>query len=188
MNHVESPDEADLTERFREITLLMYDTSVPIPVLEERVYPLLSPEIAFVDPWVMIHGGGRFRTGLRGFHCVIRFDFDISQIGVQRSARGGRAMVDGVMNLRQLGFYTYPLRTILVYDFTLAEDGKGLQITRLEEMWSFGDMIENIPILGRLYNGLYRPGFGAFFTALFWLGCALFGPEGRWPRRPSPRA
>lgn len=166
---------AELEERFRELTLLMYDTSVPIPTLEERVYPYLAPDIEFVDPWILARGRGKFETGLRGFHCVIRFDFDIFQLAVRMNERGdgGRAMVDGVMNLRQLRFYTYPLRTILVYDFRLTEGDGALQITRLEEMWSFADMIANAPLVGRLYDGVFRRGAGYFFTAMFWLSCAL---------------
>jgi hypothetical protein len=178
------PSIAELEARFRELTLLMYDTSVPIPVLDERVVPHLAPNIVFQDPWLIGLGRRRFEIGLRGFHCVIRFDFEIFQVGVQRSAQGdgGRAIVDGVMNLRQLGFYTYPLRTTLVYDFTLPAGGGPLQITRLEEMWSFGDMIANAPLLiGRFYRKVFRPAAGHFFTAAFWLSCALFEPkrEGR---------
>ncbi|APR77488.1 Hypothetical protein A7982_02835 [Minicystis rosea] len=171
------PSVAELEEHFREITRLMYDTEVPLPVLEERVYPYLAPGVIFEDPWLRARGFRRFTIGLRGFHCVIRFDFDIFQIGVQLDARGGgRALVDGVMNLRQLGFYTYPLRTILVYDFVLTEGG--LQITRLEEMWSFADMIANAPLLvGQLYDRVFRPAAGHVFTALFALSCAL-APRG----------
>jgi hypothetical protein len=80
--------------------------------------------------------------------------------------------VDGVMNLRQLRFYTYPLRTILVYDFAVTADG--LRIRRLEEMWSFADMIANAPLLvGRLYQGAFRPLAGAFFVRAFRLACAV---------------
>ncbi len=76
--------------------------------------PYLAPDVTFTDPWLTAHGRGRFRIGLRGFHCVIRFDFDIFQLAVTLNERGdgGRVIVDGVMNLRQLRFYTYPLRTI----------------------------------------------------------------------------
>jgi hypothetical protein len=169
---------AELEERFRALTLLMYDTSVPIPVLEELVYPHLAPDIVFVDPWVIARGRRRFEIGLRGFHCVIRFDFEIFQLAVQLDGRGGgRVLADGVMNLRQLGFYTYPLRTILVYDFRLVEGSAGFQVTRLEEMWSFGDMIAETPLVGRFYQRVFRPTAGHFFVAMFWLSCALFGPR-----------
>jgi hypothetical protein len=116
---------------------------------------------------------------LRGFHCVIRFDFEIRELAIRLDERAdvGRALVDGVMNLRQIPFYTYPLRTILVYDFALTKDG-GLQIKRLEEMWSFADMIERAPFLvGRFYNAVFRPAAARALTALFRLACALF--EGR---------
>jgi hypothetical protein len=59
-----------------------------------------------------------------------------------------------------------------VYEFALTE-GR-LQIRKLEEMWSFGDMIQNAPLLvGRLYGSVFRPAAGAFFTAAFWLSCTL---------------
>jgi len=180
MDEVQALHVSDLEERFRALTMLMYDTSVPIPVLEERVYRHLAPDIVFQDPWLIAHGRRRFEIGLRGFHCVIRFDFEIFQLGVQLDGRGGgRAFVDGVMNLRQLGFYTYPLRTTLVYDFVLTEGGSSFQVTRLDEMWSFGDMIANAPLVGRLYQSLFRPAAGHFFTAMFWLSCKLVGgPRG----------
>jgi hypothetical protein len=174
MSTPRDPRFAELETRFRELTLLMYDTSIPIPVLEERVVPYLAPDVVFVDPWLIARGRERFAIGLRGFHCAFRFDFEIVQVAVTPNAGGdgGRALVDGVMNLRQLRFYTYPLRTILAYDFTLR--GGELRIERLEEMWSFGDMIANAPLLvGRLYQRAFRPAAGAFFTVFFWLSCAL---------------
>ena len=184
MDAAREPRTAELEDRFRELTLLMYDTRVPLAALEARVVPYLGPDVVFVDPWLVAHGKDRFRIGARGFHCAFRFDFDIFQVGVTLDDRGdgGRALVDGVMNLRQLGFYTYPLRTILHYNFTLPE-GR-LQIERLEEMWSFGDMIASLPLgVGWLYRNGFRPAAGHFFTAFFWLSCALRGgPEGRSPR------
>ncbi len=143
------------------------------------MYPSLGPDIEFVDPWVLLCGRNKFETGLRGFHCVIRFDFEIRELAIRLDERAdaGRALVDGVMNLRQIPLYTYPLRTILVYDFALTEDG-GLQIKRLEEMWSFGDMVERAPFLvGRFYDAVFRPAAVRVLTALFRLACALF--EGR---------
>jgi hypothetical protein len=80
------------------------------------------------------------------------------------------------MNLRQLVVYTYPLRTLLRYDFTLTDDSAGFHITRLEEMWSFGDMIANAPLVGRLYDGLFRPAAGQLFLGIFRLSCALLQP------------
>jgi len=174
---------AELEERFRALTLLMYDTSVPIPVLEERVYPHLAPDVLFTDPWVIVRGRRRFEIGLCGFHTIIRFDFDISQLAVELDGRGGgRVLVDGVMNLRQLGFYTYPLRTLLRYDFVLTEGGTSFQVTRLEEMWSFGDLIANTPLVGRFYDWVFRPSAGRFFLAVFWLSHVP------WRRAPPSRS
>jgi hypothetical protein len=184
-----APSAAEIEARLRELTLLMYDTSVPLATLEERVYPSLSPSIAFIDPWIVARGARKFEVGLRGFHCAIRFDFDIFQLGVQLNERGdgGRAIVDGVMNLRQLRVYTYPLRTILVIDFVITEETPILRITRLEEMWSYGDMIANLPLLGRIYD-VSRFFGGYFFTGLFWLACVLRRGEAQpRPRSPSSR-
>lgn len=178
-----------LEARFRELTLLMYDTGVPIPVLRERVFPYLSPDIEFVDPWLVARGRERFEAGLPGFHCAFRFDFDIAQIGVALDARGegGRAMVDGTMNLRSIPSYTYPLRTILVYDFALGRGARGLLIDRQEEMWSFGDMLAHAPFpVGWLYRDVFRPASGRFFTAFFRLSCALSAGRVR-PSRPASR-
>lgn len=175
---------AELEARFRELTLLLYDTRVPRSVLRERVHPHIAPDVTFRDPWVVVHGKRAFEDGLAGFHCIVYFDFDVYQVAVRLDEDGerGRALVDGVMNLRQLRFYTYPLRTTLVYHFRLFPDGV-LLIERLEEMWSFGDMIANAPLVGRFYDLVFRPAAGRFFLALFRLGCALFGSEAsRAPR------
>jgi hypothetical protein len=163
-----------LEERFARLSQLMYTTSVPLSTLEDEVVPYLAPDILFVDPWVRVRGAAKIRTGLRGFHCVIHFDFDVFQLHVQlNEARdGGRVIIDGVMNLRQLRFYTYPLRTILVYEFVMTDGGRSFQITKLEEMWSFGDMIQNAPVIGRFYEG-FRFVWGRFFTSMFWLACAV---------------
>src|SRR5262249_8757521 len=100
---------AEIAAKIRELTLLLYDTSVPLATLEERVVPYLSPRVAFIDPWIIARGRRKFRIGLRGFHCAIRFDFEIKQLAVELDGRRGRALVEGVMNLRQLRVYTYPL-------------------------------------------------------------------------------
>jgi hypothetical protein len=168
------PSALELEARFREITTLMYDTSVPLPVLRARVEPYLGPDVVFIDPWIHARGARKFRIGLSGFHCAFRFDFDVFQVGVQLDEQGrGRAMVDGVMNLRQLRFYTYPLRTTLVYDFAVLSEAPGLRIDKLEEMWSFADMIANAPLVGWVYDRVFRRAAGYFFTGAFWLACAL---------------
>jgi hypothetical protein len=163
-------DVSDLTRRFTELTHLLYDTAVPASVLRDKVYPALAPDIQFRDPWVKASGLRHFWIGLKGFHAVIRFNFDILQIAVDLNERGdgGRVLVDGVMNLNQLVVYTYPLRTQLVYEFTITPDGDRLQITSLEEMWSFGDLIENIPGMKLPYE-VYRRFFGYLFGGMFWI-------------------
>lgn len=173
---VRRPGVAELERRFTELTLLMYDTRVSLERLERRVIPHLAPDVEFVDPWVHVRGARVFRDGLRGFHCVIRFDFEIFQLHVRMNERGdgGRVLVDGVMNLRQLVVYTYPLRTLLAIDFRLTGDERSFEITRLEEMWSFGDMLRNLPLLGRFYE-LGRRAWGRFFAAAFRASCALTG-------------
>lgn len=165
---------AELERRFAELTHLMYDTRVSPERLEERVHPYLSPDIEFVDPWVHTRGGPVFRAGLRGFHCLFRFDFDLFQLHVQMNERGdgGRVLADGVMNLRQLVVYTYPLRTLLVYDFALTEGGASFVITRQEEMWSLGDMLQNLPFVGPIYD-LGRRAWGSFFGVAFGAACAV---------------
>lgn len=182
------PNLARLDEQFRELTQLMYDTSVEIPVLEERVYPHLAPNIEFIDGILTATSAAKFRVGLRGFHCVFWFDFDIFQSSVKLNARGdgGRAMIDGVMNLRTVPYYTYPLRTILVYDFTLAPDGS-FQVTRLEEMWSYADLLENAPLIGRLFRAS-RVVAGYFFTGFFWLGATLRNNRALSSRRKPDEA
>src|SRR5262249_55839349 len=129
----------ELRERFATLTRVMYDTGVPPSRLEREVFPYIAPDIVFFDPLVRTRGARIFRIGRLGFHCLARFDFDIFQMDVKRTAQGGRVLVDGVMNLRNLIIYTYPLRTILAIDFVFTEGGRSFAITRLEEMWSLGD-------------------------------------------------
>lgn len=163
-------DVPALERQLTELTHLLYDTSVPASVLKEKVYPHLAPDIEFRDPWVKASGLRHFWIGLKGFHAAIRFKFEICQLAVQLNERGngGRVLVDGVMGLNQLVVYTYPLRTQLVYEFTIPPNGGPLQITSLEEMWSFGDLIENIPGLKLPYE-VYRRCFGYLFGGMFWV-------------------
>lgn len=168
------PGADALAARFVTLTRLLYDTSVPLDVLERDVIPHIAPDIDFTDPWVHTRGLRIFRAGLRGFHCTFPFDFTVAQAAVQMNARGdgGRAIVDGVMNLRSFVVYTYPLRTTLVYEFTLRRGGAGFVVHRLNEMWSLGDLLNNIPGLGRLYD-LGRFGWGLFFGVAFRISCAI---------------
>lgn len=162
---------AQLEARFREVTLLLYDTSVPPAELSERLAPYMAEDIVFVDPWQT--GGGRetYRRGAEGFHRMLRFDFDITQLNVQleEGQTRGRVLVDGIMNLKQFSWlYTYPLRTFLVYEFSLERTGDGQVQPRIhfhEEMWSLGDMIAAVPGVNWFYTKVFRPAFSVGFLA-----------------------
>ncbi|WP_375754925.1 hypothetical protein [Corallococcus exercitus] len=160
-----------LEARFREVTRLLYTTSIPASVLDAELMPMMAEDVTFTDPWQKGGGKETYRKGAAGFHCMFRFDFDIYQLNVQLEPDGksGRAIVDGVMNLKQFAWlYTYPLRTLLVYDFTLQRGEDGGEVLPLihahEEMWSFGDMIANVPGVGTLYNR-FRNAFSVGFLA-----------------------
>ena len=66
----------------------------------------------------------------------------------------------------------YPLRTLLVYDYVTTKTGSGLQIVRLEEIWSLGDLVENAPLISALYRAA-RTVNGYVLSGLFWLGCLV---------------
>jgi hypothetical protein len=161
----------ELESRLWRISQSLYDTSVDEHVLEEEVLPWLADDISFTDPWQHGKGIDLYRKGAAAFHSMFKFDFDVFQLNVQLNshARTGRGIVDGVMNLRQLSWlYTYPLRTILVYDFTLLDVPRGevrFLIHHHEEMWSLGDMIEAVPGVGWLYGNVFRKAFSKGFLA-----------------------
>lgn len=178
-----------LEERFRHLSALLYDTKVPPATLAVEVLPFMADDVRFVDPWQSARGKQLYRDGLAGFHAMFRFHFEFFQVNVQLApdGRGGRALVDGIMHLEQLKpLLTYPLRTILRYDFTFTDTTPGAEqflITEHEEMWSFGDMIENVPYLGALYRNVFRPGFSVGFLAAsrFFSGRrARRDPAGGW--------
>ncbi len=180
------PGEAELADTFRTLVGLMYDTEVPLSTLDERVVPFLAPDVSFTDPWLTARGLNRIRAGMRGFHCAFRFDLVVSQLDVllDEGGEGGRVLVDGVMRLRSIPRYEYPLRTFLVLEFVLT-GGRPL-VTHLDEMWSFGHMIRHAPLgVGLFYDRVFRPAAGWFFEGFFRLACAVRGgpPEpGREPR------
>jgi hypothetical protein len=73
---------------------------------------------------------------------MFHFTFDILQLHVKLNDDGvtGRCIVDGIMNLQQFAWiYTYPLRSIFVYEFRLLNTQNGddpqFEIFRHEEMW-----------------------------------------------------
>lgn len=185
---------AQLTERFRSLAALMYDTSIDPAHVDAELAPLLAKDVLFTDPWQQGRGRANYRLGAAGFHAMFRFDLDLAQVGIQLSEGGdkGRAILEGVMNLRPLGpWYTYPLRTILIYDFSVTDAHKsppGILIHAHEEMWSLADMIEAIPLTGWVYRRAFRPTFAQGFLAASWLAARARGvlPDFRsLDRRPS---
>jgi hypothetical protein len=178
----------ELEAKFHHLTDLLYDTRVPPQRLEDEVLPLLTEEVTFKDPWQVGAGRDRYAVGMKGFHAMFDFRFEFHQVCVSLDAEAtrGRALVDGVMHLWQSSrLFTYPLRTILRYDFTLASpDGAApplLQISAHEEMWSLGDMIEALPLVGRIYAGAFRPAFARGFLVASRLAS-------RWQSAPAPAA
>jgi hypothetical protein len=170
-----------LEVRFRQLTLLLYDTSVPPQRVDEEILPWLDVDVRFTDPWQQGFGRESYRLGAAGFHCMFRFSFDILQCSVQLDEvhRRGRTLVDGVMKLRPVRWLpTYPLRTMLVYEFALAprvtsEAEVRFLIRSHEELWSLADMLEALPVLGWLYGTLFRRGFTQGFLAASQLTCRL---------------
>lgn len=164
---------------------LLYNTDVPGDVLEREVLPFIDDEIVFIDAWQEGAGIGGYRVSAKGFHCMMRFTFDFFSIGVRVNPdrTGGRVVVDGIMNLSSLPFYTYPLRTLIVYEFRITDstpDAPKFKIELHEEMWSFGDMLEAIPVFGTLYKHVFRRTFAVGFLAASWLACKLL------PSPPRP--
>jgi len=160
----------EVEARFHHLTDLLYDTRVPPQRLEDEVLPHLAEEVTFKDPWQVAAGRDRYAVGMKGFHAMFDFRFEFHQVCVSldEEASSGRALVDGVMHLRPSSrTFTYPLRTILRYDFTLVSSaqatGPRLRITAHEEMWSLGDMLEALPLVGRIYAGAFRPAFARGF-------------------------
>jgi hypothetical protein len=160
----------ELEARFQHLTDLLYDTRIPPKRLEDEVLPHLTADVTFKDPWQVGAGRDRYAVGMKGFHAMFDFRFEFHQVSVSLDAQAarGRALVDGVMHLRQSSrVFSYPLRTIIRYDFTLASPQGAtvplLQITAHEEMWSLGDMIEALPLVGRIYAGAFRPAFARGF-------------------------
>ena len=85
------------------------------------------------------------------------------------------AIADGIMQLKLFEpIVTYPLRTIVVFDFVVTDPGGGGREPKFlirvhEEMWSFADMIAAVPGVGWLYRNVFRRGFAYGFLGASWL-------------------
>lgn len=177
MNRPRADVVEDLEQHFKRLTHALYDTDVPVPEVDALLKPYLADNVSFVDPWQHGVGLAKYRLGLAGFHTMLKFHFELAQVSVkyEPSTRSGRALVDGVMQLKLLApLYVYPLRTILAFDFVVTDEGgegKPVQfcIGAHEEMWSFADMIAALPLLGPVYRKVFRPGFAAGFLGASWL-------------------
>ncbi|KAL0476969.1 rlmL [Acrasis kona] len=169
----------DMEDKFREITLHLYDTWIDYDTMAKVCLPYVSDDMVFKDPWQTIVGKKSYWNAAKGFHSSIWFDFDIHQLHVVLNDRGdrGRCLVDGTMNLRQLNVFKYPLRTLLAYDFEVVDGGTHFKMTLQEEMWSFADMIENLPLgIGTVYNW-FRYFMGQIlFIWLFFLSIVFYSP------------
>eukprot|EP01113_Clastostelium_recurvatum_P042318 TRINITY_DN6852_c0_g1_i1.p1 TRINITY_DN6852_c0_g1~~TRINITY_DN6852_c0_g1_i1.p1 ORF type:complete len:196 (+),score=48.36 TRINITY_DN6852_c0_g1_i1:111-698(+) len=184
---------SQLENKFRHLTKILYDTDVAPKTLTREVMPYLNKDVFFKDPWQQGGGIDRYTLGMKGFHCMLYFKFDIDQLHVQLNqqkgpggVREGRVIIDGIMHLRQLSWlFTYPLRTILVYKFRLlpgkpSGDCPPFEIYFHEEMWSFGDMIQNIPLVKLPYDmfrSMFASGFLAASRASLWFQNKRRGSE-----------
>ncbi|WP_437276140.1 hypothetical protein WME90_33515 [Sorangium sp. So ce375] len=179
---------ADLEDRFRRLSHLMYDTRVPIATLEKEVYPYLARGIEFVNPWRRVRGIETYQVGLSGVRGGCRFDLDVSQLNVRlfELRDAGRALVDSTLYLRPFPRCTYPVRVILTYDFDMIDGGESFEITRHEEMWRIGDILRSAPLLGRSYD-VFRSCSGYLFTGALLLSRAVaVRPPGAEATRAEP--
>jgi hypothetical protein len=182
--------ESELAATFRRLSERLYDTSVPMSVLDDEVTPYLDANVTFTDPWQHGEGRDRYRLGLAGFHSMLRFTFEIKQVSVTVDSEraNGRAIVDAVMHLKPVAFLpSYPLRTILTYAFRLApgDEAHPFRITAHEEMWSFADMLAAVPGLRTLYGKVFRRGFTHLFLGASYLSARW---KGSLPRPLGPRS
>ena len=168
-----------LEDRFRELSLLLYDTAAPTAKVDAALRPCLAEEVRFVDPWQLASGKQRYRLGAAGFHALFSFHLEVFQVAIQLDERRstGRAMVDSVMHLTPVKWLPgFPLRTILVYEFQLEDlTAATFKITSHEEMWSFAELISGAPGVGRFYDRVFRPGFAYGFLAASWVACRVRG-------------
>jgi hypothetical protein len=181
--------ESELAATFGHLSERLYDTGVPMSVLDGEVTPYLDANVTFTDPWQHGTGIDRYRLGLAGFHSMFRFTLELKQVNVAVDAERatGRAIVDAVMHLKPIAFLpSYPLRTILTYTFRLVPEDQAhpFRITAHEEMWSLADMLAAVPGLRTLYGKVFRRGFTYAF-----LGASRLSAwrKGNLPRPPGAR-
>jgi len=172
----------DIRLKISEISKALYHTSISPKELEQYL-PYIADNIYFKDPWQSGGGKDKYKLGMKGFHNMLNFSFEEYQVGVlvDTDSGEGRAIIDGRMMLKQFSWiYIYPLRTILRYNFRVRqgegnEDDAPFQIYFHEEMWSFGDMIENLPVIGKFYDKVFRVAFCYGFLAASYVSTAIAG-------------
>lgn len=178
---------AEIEKRFTRLLLLAYDTSVPIATLQQEVYPYLAPDIELVSPWLRLRGAETYKVGLSGARLGPRVALDVVQLSAcvcdERAA--GRVLVDAVLKIRLLPVGTFPVRTVLTFDFVMTECGESFQITRHEEIWSFADLLQNARLAGRWYDAL-RAFSGYVVTGALYLACAFGVGRQRCAAPPAP--
>jgi hypothetical protein len=176
----------ELEKKFKTIFNVSYNTNVPIPVMEKEMLPYLHEDIGFKDAWQEGRGIKGYVDGMHGFHSMFTFESEIYQVSValDKDGKSGRAIVDGVMNIKPLKwFWVYALRVIIVYHFdVISIDNKEIKfvIRDHEEMWSFGDMIRSVPVIGYLYSFWFRRLFAYGFNLacrFFWRCQKLLGTD-----------
>lgn len=55
----------ELEPLFRQLTLLRYDTGVPMAVLDAEVMPYVADDVTFTDPWQTGGGRAQYRLATR---------------------------------------------------------------------------------------------------------------------------
>ena len=118
-------------------------------------------------------------------HLEARFRY-LSELLYDTSVAPARVDAELAPLLAEDVLFTYPLRTILLYDFRVtAPQGPepGIVISAHEEMWSIADMVAALPVTGWVYRHAFRPAFSRGFLAKSWLAARARGvlPDFRAP-------
>uniref|UniRef100_A0A915ENS7 Uncharacterized protein n=1 Tax=Ditylenchus dipsaci TaxID=166011 RepID=A0A915ENS7_9BILA len=159
---------SQLEKKFGELHDVLYPTNVPNDVIESKAMPYVAEDVVFHDPWNMITGKTKYLLAMKGYHNIHKNGVDI-----------GRCMVDGTMYLQMAYVYKCPLRVIVVYDFRVLDadhpNGPKFEIFNQQEMWSYMEMIQGIPIIGWIHKNVCRPVSGQLFVAASYLSCMIKG-------------